>query len=97
MSKKTQRVVAIEIAEPSVVERIRPPKDEKGRYKSVDLSMEEIEARGFKTKAAQIRWLHSEGYSPSAIAGFMGVIYQHVRNTLKQQPKRVPKPVEKEE
>lgn len=79
------------------VEVVRPTKDEKGRYTTVDLSMEEIEKQGFKTKAQQIRWLSAQGFSPSAIAKFMGVIYQHVRNTLKQELKRPVKKESKEE
>jgi hypothetical protein len=72
----------------SMVERVRPPRDEKGRYKEVDISMEELEKLGLKTKSAVIRYLAAEGFAPSAIAKFLGVIYQHVRNVLTKELKR---------
>lgn len=34
------------------------------------------------SKAKKIRALHAMGYSNSAIANLMGIIYQHVRNVL---------------
>lgn len=34
------------------------------------------------SKAKKIRALHDMGYSNSAIANLMGIIYQHVRNVL---------------
>lgn len=83
-SNKKQSVVV----EQPAVERVRPPVDEKGRFKTVDLTMEEIQAQNFKTKSAQIRWLAAQGYSPMAISKFMNVIYQHVRNVLHQELKR---------
>lgn len=88
-SKNTAKVQNIEtIADQPIVERVRPPKDEKGRFKTVDMTMEEIQALNFKTKSAQIRYLSAAGYSPMAISKFMGVIYQHVRNVLTQELKK---------
>lgn len=99
MSKSKNTAAKIEESVIAVQERIRPPVDEKGRFKSVDMTMEEIGAHNFKTKSAQIRYLHSQNYSPMAIAKFMNIIYQHVRNVLNQQVKRptettVPAPVQ---
>lgn len=86
--------------QPKILEPIAPPapvqeavqRDEKGRIKVVALSMidwnDTCTAKGLKTKSAMIRYLHGEGYAPSGIAKFMGVIYQHVRNVLNQQLKR---------
>lgn len=39
---------------------------------------------GQPTKAAKIRRLGSAGYKRQAIADFLGISYQHVRNVLKQ-------------
>lgn len=64
------------------------PLDEKGRKKEVRMSMEELEKLGLKNKSQMIRYLIAEGHSPSAVAKFMGVIYQHVRNVMFQQLKR---------
>lgn len=91
MSKSNRSVkkpAIIEEVGPSVVERVRPPKDEKGRYKEVDLSMEELDKLNLKTTSSRIRYLHSQGFSPSAIAKYLNIIYQHVRNVLNQQPKK---------
>lgn len=38
----------------------------------------------FKTKSAVIRHLHGRGQTTSAIAKFMNIRYQHVRNVLTQ-------------
>lgn len=56
--------------------------DANGRKKKVDLSYEELEAQGLKNKSQIIRYLDAEGYSRSAIALFLNVRYQHVRNVL---------------
>ena len=56
--------------------------DEKGRMKVVNLSMEEVEAKGWKNKSQIIRGLDGLGYSRSAIANFLGIRYQFVRNVL---------------
>ena len=37
---------------------------------------------GLTTKADKIRALHRAGYSRSQIADFLGIRYQHVRNTI---------------
>lgn len=42
----------------------------------------------YKTKSATIRFLHSQGYKVGDIARFMGIIYQHARNVIKQKPKK---------
>lgn len=88
-NKGTAKVIEqVEISTP--VQRVRPAVDEKGFYKTVDMSMEELDKKGLKTKSAIIRFLHGERFSRTAIANFLGIRYQHVRNTLIQQPKRVP-------
>ena len=51
-------------------------------------SMEELESKGLKTKSAVIRYLDSEGHSRSAIAKFLNIRYQHVRNVLTQPLKK---------
>jgi predicted DNA-binding protein (UPF0251 family) len=88
--------VVEEVVEQPMVERVRPPKDEKGRYKEVDMSMEELEKLNLKTKSAVIRYLASQGYAPAAIAKFLGIIYQHVRNVLTKELKRPTTPQNKE-
>lgn len=42
----------------------------------------------YKTKSAVIRFLHSQGYKVGEIAKFMGIIYQHARNVIKQPQKK---------
>lgn len=56
--------------------------DANGRKKKVDLSYEELDTKGLKNKSQIIRYLDAEGYSRSAIAMFLNVRYQHVRNVL---------------
>lgn len=62
------------------------------RKNEVELTQEQWEKicadRGFKTKSSMIRYLWAEGYTRSAIAKHLGIIYQHVRNVLIQEPKR---------
>lgn len=65
-----------------VAELAGPEVDASGRKKKVDLSVEELESKGLKNKSQVIRFLDSEGYSRSAIALFLNVRYQHVRNVL---------------
>jgi len=92
---KKSNAEVIETVAPNVVvvERVRPPVDDKGRYREVDMSMEELDNAlkalpGKGTKSKTIRYLASQNYSPTAISKFMGVIYQHVRNVLNQELKR---------
>jgi DNA-directed RNA polymerase specialized sigma24 family protein len=56
--------------------------DASGRKKKVDLTMESLLEQGLKNKSQVIRYLDANGYSRSAIANFLGVRYQHVRNVL---------------
>lgn len=56
--------------------------DEAGRKTTVDMSLEDFEAKGWKTTSSAIRGLWAEGYSRSAIAKFLNKRYQHVRNVL---------------
>lgn len=60
------------------------PKDPK----AVAISMEELETAGAKSKSQIIRYLDSLGYERSAIAKFLGIKYQHVRNVLTSPEKR---------
>lgn len=64
------------------------PLDDKGRKKEVRMSMEELESKGLKNKSQVIRFLASENHAPSAIAKFLDIRYQHVRNVLNQPLKR---------
>lgn len=71
------------VAEPTV------EVDAAGRKKKVTVTHEELEAKGLKNKSQVIRYLDGEGFSRSAIAGFLNVRYQHVRNVLITPLKRV--------
>lgn len=71
-----------------VVEVAPVPTDEKGRKTVVNKSMEEVEQKGWKNKSQIMRGLNAEGYSPSAIAKFLNVRYQFVRNVLTKPMKR---------
>ena len=69
-------------AEELIAELTSPELDASGRKKSVDITHEQLEEKGLKNKSQVIRYLDAEGYSRSAIAGFLNVRYQHVRNVL---------------
>lgn len=56
--------------------------DANGRKKKVDLTMEELAELGLKNKSQVIRYLDANGYSRSAIALFLNIRYQFVRNVL---------------
>lgn len=71
-----------------VVETVEGKKDDKGRFVAVNMSMEQLELLGIKNKSQAIRHLVSENYSPSAIAKFLNIRYQHVRNVMMQPLKR---------
>lgn len=77
-----------ESEQPTTPTEVNVPVDEKGRKTSVNLSMEEVEKKGWKNKSQIIRGLDGEGFSRSAIAKFLGIKYQHVRNVLVQPLKR---------
>lgn len=91
---KTNRKTKANKAEPVMIDPI--PLDDKGRKTEVRLSMEEIHewqvSHNNKTKSALIRMLHADGYSRSAIAKFLDIRYQHVRNVLTKELKRAPQP-----
>lgn len=70
------------MVEQVVAETSGPEVDANGRKKKVNLSYEELEAQCLKNKSQIIRYLDAEGYSRSAIALFLNVRYQHVRNVL---------------
>lgn len=69
-------------AELEVIKEYEDELDASGRKKKVTITHEELEAKGLKNKSQVIRYLDSEGFSRSAIAGFLNVRYQHVRNVL---------------
>ena len=73
------------------------PMDDKGKMSEVRMSMEELESRlkaqSMKTKSAAIRLLWNDGYSKSAIAKYLGIRYQHVRNVLTKELKRGPQTI----
>jgi hypothetical protein len=76
-----------EVAE-QVIETPAPKLDAKGKIPEVtNENLTELYEK-YKTKSAVIRYLASKNYSVGAIAKFMGIIYQHARNVLKQQPKK---------
>ncbi len=58
----------------------------KTRHERARSELERMAAlvEGQPTKAAKIRRLGSAGYKRQAIADFLGISYQHVRNVLKQ-------------
>lgn len=56
---------------------------------TITVSMEQLAKVGLKTKSDIIRFLDKAGYSRSAIAKFLNVKYQHVRNVLTIPQKRV--------
>jgi hypothetical protein len=74
---------AADVASPS-----SPSIDVKGRKEEVDISVMQIDQLGLKNKSQIIRYLDREGYAPKAIAKFLDVRYQHVRNVLVNPPKR---------
>lgn len=81
---------AIQTGETSEVQNVVEvqERDGNGRLKEVRMSMEELEKKGLKSKSAVIRYLDGEGYNRSAIANFLGIRYQHVRNVLVTPLKR---------
>lgn len=56
--------------------------------KVIKVSYDDLERAGAKSKSQIIRYLASLGYERSAIAKFLNVKYQHVRNVLTQPLKR---------
>lgn len=84
MAKKATQANNVE----TVVEVQEVPVDDKGRKSVVNLTMEEVAERGWQNKSQIIRGLDSEGFSRSAIAKFLDIRYQHVRNVLVQPLKR---------
>lgn len=87
---KTKETVVQEVPMVQPPETTSEPINE--RKNVVEMSMVEwddiCKSRGFKTKSSMIRYLWAEGYTRSAIAKFLGIIYQHVRNVLVQEPKK---------
>lgn len=71
----------------SVVQQIVKT-DDKGRKSEVIMSMEDLGNKGIKNKSQAIRYLIGENYSPSAVAKFLNIRYQHVRNVSMQVLKR---------
>lgn len=55
---------------------------------SVAVSYDELDKAGVKSKSQVIRYLNSLGYSRAAIAKFLNIKYQHVRNVLVAPLKR---------
>lgn len=92
MSKSnTKKSAAVtETVEIVVPETSTPTSDT--RKNVIEMSMVEwddiCKTKGLKTKSAMIRYLWAENYTRSAIAKFLGIIYQHVRNVLVQEPKK---------
>ena len=90
MAKRTHKVQVLEDTQEDVMAAALtaealaniPDVDASGRKKKVTITHEELEAKGLKNKSQVIRFLDSEGFSRSAIAGFLNVRYQHVRNVL---------------
>jgi len=101
MSKKsnTARVLKVQPVEtaPQVevpaVQPVAVKIDDKGRKTEVIMSMEDLGNKGIKNKSQAIRFLIGDGYSPSAVAKFLNIRYQHVRNVSMQILKRPTAPV----
>lgn len=55
---------------------------------TIALSLETLMTE-HKTKSGVIRYLASIGYPRARIAQFMNIRYQHVRNVLTDEPKKV--------
>lgn len=94
MTKKSNAAEVIDVIEESentaVTEVAEVKVDDKGRKTEVQMSIEELEGLGLKSKSAVMRHLAGQNYSTSAIAKFLGVRYQFVRNVLNQPLKRPP-------
>ena len=83
------------VTEPTIVSPVVQETSEAGRKNKIEMSMVEwadiCDKNNLKTKSAMIRYLWSVNYTRSAIAKFLNILYQHVRNVLVQEPKRVAK------
>ena len=91
MAKTNKKVIEEVVVNPTVEVVAGLPVvavDDKGRKREVQMSMEQLETLGLKNKSQVIRYLAGENHSPSAIANFLGIRYQHVRNVLTTQLKR---------
>lgn len=94
MSKKSNAVKkTAEVAEPRILDdltqnepvTIVPPVVEQSKPAdkgTVSMTMEQLESLGLKSKSSVIRYLAGAGYTRSAIAKFLNIRYQHVRNVL---------------
>lgn len=88
MSKSNRVAKVLEVVETVQVVQAPVPMDDKGRKTHIDMSMEEIGTKGIKNKSQAIRYLIGENYSPSCVAKYLGIRYQHVNNVSKQTLKR---------
>lgn len=79
MARRTHQAQEVEAA-PVVLEGQNP-------ISAAGYTLEQLQDQ-YKTKSATIRFLHSQGYKVGDIARFMGIIYQHARNVIKQKPKK---------
>lgn len=82
MAKSTNTQETTETVE-TVENTNQVPLNDKGEKTSVDLSMEQIEELGLKKKSPIIRYLRLQcqpPYSRSAVAKFLDIRVQHVRN-----------------
>lgn len=52
-------------------------------------TVEQLEQQGFKTKAARVRYLLSQGFEVNQIAKGLNMLYQHVYN-VKSTPLKKP-------
>lgn len=61
-------------------------------------TVEAMDEQGLKTKSAKIRYLDKQGFTRGEIAKHLGLIYQHVYNVLKKEPKtKVDEPTKAED
>lgn len=86
--QQVEEVTQVEVVQPVAVQAPTVKLDDKGRKTEVIMSMEELGTKGIKNKSQAIRFLIGEGYSPSAVAKFLNIRYQHVRNVSMQILKR---------
>lgn len=79
---KTARVLEDKSQATVEAPKVEVPVTADGKKNVVDLSLEQVEGYGWKNKSESIRGLYGLGYSRSAIAKFLDIKYQHVRNVL---------------
>lgn len=92
MFKKSNTQAAEKVETMQAVETRTIPTNDKGQFNQVILTDEQVEAYNkMSTKSEKIRYLTAMNFSRSAIAKFMGILYQHVREVQLRPLKRGPR------